>query len=152
MFCSLKNLKEANFCQIAGGAKKLNTLSPHLTEEVARQCGENSLKVTRIVKKGHVYFSKEYTRMIKRNGYVVLLSNGKVGEIEFFIWNKGSGNTFLVYKEVEPDQEKPFFYDDAGCHVLRMKPQRYVPYIYITNNFTEFWLSEVELPSNPKKL
>ena len=124
LFLSLKNLKEANSCQIAGGAKKLDALPPDLAEEVAHECGENCLKVSRIVMKGHVYFSKEYTRMIKRNGFVVLLSNGKVAEIQFFIWSKGSGDTHLVYKEVKPDQRKPFFYNDVGCHVLRIQPQR----------------------------
>lgn len=62
--------------------------------------------------------------MVKRNACVVLLENGKVGEINFFIWNKNSGNTLVVYQEIEPDLERPFFFDDAGCHILRMKPQR----------------------------
>lgn len=120
----MRNLKEAKDCQIAGGSKKLLGLPPQLIEEVVRECGQNSLKVSRIVRKGHVYFSKEYTRMVKRNACVVLLSDGKVGEINFFIWNKESGNTLVAYKEMEPDLDKPFFFDDAGCHVLRMKPQR----------------------------
>ena len=124
LFCSLKNLKEAKDCQIAGGAKKLLAMPQHLTEEIVRVCGHDSLKVSRIVRKGHVSFSKEYTRMVKRNACVVLLENGKVGEINFFIWNKNSGNTLVVYQEIEPDLERPFFFDDAGCHILRMKPQR----------------------------
>lgn len=33
--------------------------------------------------------------------------------------------TLAVYEELEPDHDKPFFFDEAGCHVLRMKPQRY---------------------------
>ena len=75
------------------------------------------------------FFSKEYTRMKKRNCCVVLLSNGKVGEIHFFVWNKTSGNIFAAYKEIEPDLSKPFFFDDAGCHVLRMKSQRYYKHV-----------------------
>ena len=63
--------------------------------------------------------------MVKRNACVVLLSNGTVGEINFFIWNKMSGKTLVAYKKTEPDLDKPFFFDNAGCHVLRMRPQRY---------------------------
>ena len=95
-----------------------------MVDDVAQQCGENICKVFRIVMKGHVYFSKEYTRMVKRNACVVLLSNGKIGEISYFIWDKESGDAFFVYEELEPDLERPFFYENAGCHVLRMKSER----------------------------
>ena len=121
---SLKNLKEATGCQIAGGAKKFTGLEPHLIEAVNTQCGQNSWKRLRIVMKGHVYFSKEYTRMVKRNACCILLSSGKVGEIDFFVCNKDSGVTLVVFREIEPDHDKPFFFDSAGCHILRMKPQR----------------------------
>ena len=93
---------------------------------VLNKCGQNTSKVSRIVKKGQIYFSREYTRMVKRNACVVLLSNGKVADIQFFAWNKESGVTLVVYKEIEPDLDKPFFFDNAGCHILRMKPQRYL--------------------------
>ena len=53
--------------------------------------GGNKAKVLRIVKKGQVFYLKEYTRMAKRNASVVLFSCGKVGEIEFFVWEKQSG-------------------------------------------------------------
>ena len=122
----VKNLKEAKSCQIAGAAKKLSGLPPQLMRVVLNECGQNTSKVSRIVKKGQIYFSREYTRMVKRNVCVVLLSNGKVADIQFFTWNKESGVTLVVYKEIEPDLDKPFFFDNAGCHILRMKPQRYL--------------------------
>ena len=93
---------------------------------VLNECGQNTSMVSRIVKKGQIYFSREYTRMVKRNACVVLLSNGKVADIQFFAWNKESGVTLVVYKEIEPDLDKPFFFDNAGCHILCMKPQRYL--------------------------
>ena len=93
---------------------------------VLNECGQNTSKVSRIVKKGQIYFSREYTRMVKRNACVVLLANGKVADIQFFAWNKESGVTLAVYKEIEPDLDKPFFFDNAGCHILQMKPQRYL--------------------------
>ena len=124
LFHRLKNLKDANDCQIAGAAKKLSGLLGHLMQDVLWECGPHSCKVLRIVKKGHVFFSKEYTRMVKRNACVVLLTIGKVGEIKFFIWNKTSGKTLVAYEEIEPGLDKPFFFDGAGCHVLRMKSQR----------------------------
>ena len=121
---SLKNLKEANHHQIAGGTKKLAGLHvpTSVADGVAQQCGENICKVFKIVMKGHVYFSKEYTRMVKRTSCVVLLSNGKV--VSMYM-GQGIRRCFFVYEELEPDLEKPFFYENAGCHVLRMKPERY---------------------------
>ena len=50
--------------------------------------GDNKAKVLCIVKKGQVFYSKEYTRMVKRNASVVLFACGKVGEIEFFCVGK----------------------------------------------------------------
>ncbi|KAK2567972.1 hypothetical protein P5673_007872 [Acropora cervicornis] len=96
----LRNLKEANDCKIAGAAKKLSGLPEHVMEYIMGECGPDSCKVLRIVKQC------------------------QVGEIHFFIWNKTLGNTFAAYKEIEHDLSKPFFFDDAGCHVLRMKSQR----------------------------
>lgn len=124
MVYRLKNLKEAEDCQVAGGAKKLTGLPEHLMEEISLKIGPRSFKISRIVKNGQVFFSNEYTQMVKRNASVVLLSNGRVGQINFFIWNKMSGRILVAYKEIEPNVEKPFFFHDAGCHVLGMKPQR----------------------------
>lgn len=45
------------------------------------------MKVLRIVKNGYVYFLKEYIRMVKWNLFVVLFENGKIGEIEYFVWD-----------------------------------------------------------------
>lgn len=66
--------------------------------EVLRECGHNSMRVSRIVRKGHVYFSKAYTRMVKRNACAVLFANGKVGEVNYFIWDKSSGSLLLSMK------------------------------------------------------
>ena len=89
-----------------------------INEEVE---GQSKMKVARIVRKGQVFFSKEYTRMVKQNACVVLFVDGKVGEIEFFVWSRESGCTVAVYKEMVPDAVKPFFFDDAGHHILRME-------------------------------
>ena len=48
------------------------------------------------------------------------LSMGKL-EREFFVWSRESGCTVAVYKEMVPDAVKPFFFDDAGHHILRME-------------------------------
>lgn len=52
-----------------------------INEEVE---GQSKMKVARIVRKGQV-FSKEYTRMVKRNACVVLFVDGKVGERVFCV-------------------------------------------------------------------
>ena len=98
----LTNLKDANECQIAGSTEKLAALLPHVMEEIKNLNGDgNNLQVKRIVRKGHIYFSKAYTRMVKRNACTLLFQNGKVGETEFFVWNKSSGETLVAYREVE---------------------------------------------------
>lgn len=48
-----------------------------------------------------------------------------VGEINYFAWDKESGDVFFVFKGLEPDLEKPV-YENAGGHVLQMKPQTYL--------------------------
>lgn len=122
----MKNLKEAKNCQIAGGAKKLTGIPPELMEKIHREVeGEAIAKVLRIIKNGQVFYSKEYTRMVKRNAHVVLLASGKVGEIQFFVWDRQTGITLAVLREIQPDLEKPFFFNEAGHHMLRMKPERY---------------------------
>ena len=45
--------------------------------------------------------------MVKRNACVVLLSNGKVGEINYFIWDKQSGDTFFVFEEILQYEQRP---------------------------------------------
>ena len=76
----MKNLKEAKNCQIAGGAKKLTGVQPELMEKICREVeGEAVAKVLRIVKNGQVFYSKEYTRMVKRNArcFVGVWSSGR---------------------------------------------------------------------------
>ena len=41
--------------------------------------------------------------MVKHNGYVVLFPCGKVGEVESFEWDRQSGITLAVFREVQPD-------------------------------------------------
>lgn len=121
----VKNLKKAENCFIAGGAKKLVGLPQEIMEMIDEEVsGGNKFKVLRIVKNGKVFYSKEYTRMIKRNAYVVLFVCGKVGEVEFFVWDRQSGITLAVFREVKPDLQNPFFFSEAGHHTLRMKQER----------------------------
>ena len=87
--------------------------------------GGNEVKVLRIVKNGQVFYSKDYTRMVKRNAYVVLFACGKVGEVEYFVWDRQSAITLAVFREVQPDLQNPFFFSEAGHHTLRMKQERY---------------------------
>lgn len=123
----VKKLKAAQNCQIAGGAKKLTGLSQDVMDKINIEItGQAKMKVLHVLKNGHVFYSKEYTRMVKQNGYVALFENGKIGEIEFFVWDKDSGITLAVFREVNPDLVKPFFFQDAGHHLLRMKPERYI--------------------------
>ena len=65
----------AENCLIAGGAKKLVGLPQEFMEKIDMEVnGGNKVKEQQIVKNGQVFHSKEYTRMVKRNGYVVLFA------------------------------------------------------------------------------
>ena len=65
----------AENCFIAGGAKKLVGLPQELMEKIDMEVNVgNKVKEQQIVKNGQVFYSKEYTRMVKWNGYVVLFA------------------------------------------------------------------------------
>ena len=63
--------------------------------------------------------------MVEWNGYVVLFACGKVGEVKCFVWDRQSGITLAVFREVQPDLQNLFFFSDAGHHILRMKQEWY---------------------------
>ena len=64
---------------------------------------------------------KCFSRRSTPECYVVLFACGKVGEVECFMWDRQSGITLAVFREVQPDLQKPFFFSEAGHHILRMK-------------------------------
>lgn len=75
---SITTLKEALDCQVAGAAKQFippvefkDQLSAVLN--VTDICNGELWKVLRILRKGKIYHSEEYTRVKKRNSYTVLL-------------------------------------------------------------------------------
>ena len=71
------------------GQELLTGVQPELMEKMCREVeGEAIGKVLRIVKNRQVFYSKEYTRMVKRNAYAVLLLSGQVREIQFFVWDR----------------------------------------------------------------
>ena len=43
---------------------------------------------------------------------------GKVGEVECFVWDKQSGITLAVFREVQLDLQNLFFFSDAGHHII----------------------------------
>lgn len=53
------------------------------------------------------------------------LQCGKVGEVECFVWDRQSGITLAVLREVQPDLQNPFFFSEAGHHILRMKQESF---------------------------
>ena len=56
--------------------------------------------------------------MVEQNGHVLLFACGKVGEVECFVWDRQSGITLAVFREVQPDLRNPFFFSEAGHHIL----------------------------------
>lgn len=115
----LRSLKKANDCQVAGGTKKVQNLQQPIGEAITRILGSDAVwLVNRIVVNGHVYFSKQYTRMVKRNACVVQFTDNTLGEIEFFVWEKKSGKVLAIFKEIEVDSNKLFFFNDVGLHAV----------------------------------
>lgn len=121
----LRSLKKANDCQVAGGTKKVQNLQQPIGEAITRILGSDAVwMVNRIVVNGHVYFSKQYTRMVKRNACVVQFTDNTLGGIEFFVWEKKSGKVLAIFKEIEVDSNKLFFFNDVGLHAVRVKSDR----------------------------
>ena len=56
--------------------------------------------------------------MVEQNGNVLLFACGKVGEVECFVWDRQSGITLAVFREVQPDLRNTFFFSEAGHHIL----------------------------------
>ena len=120
-----QNLENAEGCQVAGKPKKLpSELPDEVMATIAETIGRQSKAVTRIVQEGQVYFSKTYQRMKRRNASVILFENGKIGEVQFYAWNEETGATAAVFQELVPDPNRPFFFDDAGRHIMRVQPNR----------------------------
>jgi len=84
LFCyacfRVKNLKTAQGCQIAGGAKKLNGLSQDLLEKISIETtSETKMRVLHIVKNGHVYFSNNIPEWSNEIHLLPCLTMGKLG-------------------------------------------------------------------------
>ena len=116
-------MKRAQNCEVAGSAKPLSGINPAVLLKVNRLMQGNLVKkVLRVVMNGEVYFSRQYSRMTRRNACTVLFASGEVGEIQFFVWEQVSGLVAAVFREIVHDEKRPFFFNDAGQHILRMKP------------------------------
>lgn len=82
--------------------------------------------VLRIVRNNQVICSKAWTRMRQRNSSVVILNNGTVAEIQYFIFYLKTKKVLVVFKEIEIDRDNAFHLKDAGYHIIRTsKAPRY---------------------------
>jgi len=124
-FSRPRNLKEAKNCSIAGGVRPLKDISAQCLNTVTSILGNGGeLKMgARVVLGCHVFFSKLYTRVEKRNACVVQFKDNTFGEIELFAWNDNK-EVIAVYKQISIDMGRPFFFDDAGHHVLCVNKTR----------------------------
>ena len=126
---SISTLKEATGCQVAGAAKPY-ILSAELQPMVSFALKNPSInnaglfKVLRIWKNGQVFYSQEYTRVKKRNSYTVLLAGGAFAKVQYFLWYKPTGEVMAVCYEVPINNDKPFFLDDVGWHLVRINKER----------------------------
>ena len=126
---SLSNLKEANSCHIAGALKKCAQLEEVIVEQIASLMGvhydfSRLRKALRIVKDGQIFFSEEYTRMKKRNGYTVKLADGTYGIVKYYLVDLPSSTVLVVHTQLETDGA--YFLQNAGHHLICIKCIGYV--------------------------
>ena len=94
-------------CDLAGG---LIPIQKHLLEETIRnkieQCQLGDvLTGKRIIKDGHKFFSQAYTRVEKRVCHIVLLRNGDIGAVKYFIYSQKCNRVFVVLSVMKICQE-----------------------------------------------
>ena len=122
----IRNLKDARNCQVAGAAKPFQP-PDELLEKLGAAVENNNdgfFKVLRIVKGGQVYYSKEYTRVVKRNSYTVLLTGELYASVLYYLWGRNCGKVFAVYHVIAVDAIKPFILKNAGYHIIRVQEER----------------------------
>ena len=125
---SLRNVKSAANCQVAGALTKW-TVNNEIYEQASLQLDSNYtdrpvfLKAKRVIVNGHVIYSRIYERMKKHCGFAVLIEqNGGnyMAFVEYFLFERNLKTVFAVVKRIVLDFENPFFVNDKPKHLLRI--------------------------------
>ncbi|KAH3755223.1 hypothetical protein DPMN_189913 [Dreissena polymorpha] len=99
-----KTKKECENCSLLGKMHPVDVQNLQVEQEVKQYTGKDvcSLqKVHRIKLKGQLISSKNYKRMQKRNCHTVLLDNGCIKSIEFFVYDAVSNKCFALTQDLK---------------------------------------------------
>ena len=142
--CRPKRLSPARNCVIAGKDSPTKNLPQEVIDAIWRQYPEteNIKKAFRIFKDGQVYFSKEYSAVLKRISYVVLAvynDNCIVCAIHYFLIIRPENYVFAVASVINRKKEWTTpMYTWKITHLMRVENERYI------NSFMQF---HVTMPS-----
>lgn len=125
---SLRNVKSAKNCQVAGALKKW-AVNNEVYEQASLLLNSSNpnipvfLEAKRVIVNGHVIFSRIYERMKKHCGFAVLIehSDGNyMAFVEYFLFESNSKIVFAVVKRIILDYENPFLVCEKPRHLLRV--------------------------------
>ena len=129
-----KQLLQANNCFVAGKLQNVPSrdIPGPVLEKIVESVREDEThcsfrKGYRVVHQGEFFFSAEYTRCKKRNGFMVMYQKPDTqgdyfGQIQYFVLVEPSMDVFAVIHPFARDVAH-----DRFCHLIPIKPvERYV--------------------------
>ena len=125
---SLRNVKTASNCQIAGALRRW-TVKKDIYEQVSLLLDVNKIsrpvfqEAKRVIVNGHIIYSKMYEKMKKHCGCAVLIEhNGDnfLAFVQYFLYESTSKTVFAVIKRILLDFTNPFLVSDKPRHLLRI--------------------------------
>lgn len=125
---SLRNVKDAANCQVAGALRKWavnNDIYKQASLLLPSSYTDRPvfLEAKRVIVNGHVIYSRIYKRMRKHCGFAVLVEhNGGnyMAFVEYFLFESNVKTVFAVIKPIILDFENPFLVCDKPKHLLRV--------------------------------
>ena len=128
---SLRNVKRASNCQIAGALRRW-TFNPDIYTQASLLLGSTCIdkpifqEAKRVIVNGHIIYSRMYEKMKKHCGYAVLIERNGVNfmaYVQYFLYETNSKTVFAVIKRIILDFENPFLVSDKPRHLLRVKAE-----------------------------
>ena len=116
-----KGMKLTGICKLAGPFNPIpkNIEKMHLKQitDITGNLVSDLVIFHRLVLHQEKYYSKDYTCMKKRICYFVLLDNGEIAEIQYFVWSKPT-ETVYAFVNMFAVTKTPFPCKSAGHHLI----------------------------------
>ena len=91
--------------------------APFIMQKVGASNIEQVQQLRRVQLADHKLYSKLYTRMKKKIGYVVLIKTGKIVLIRFFVLNTCNNKVYAIVKILHERSASPLSNMEAGKHL-----------------------------------